>query len=93
MNNLKSSKLKELRSAVEAIDLQIISLLVKRFKNTAEIQKLKRGLKIPISQKKREADLLKRYEKRAMRGKLPVALLRKLFTLLFAYSKESGIIK
>lgn len=93
MNNLKNQKLKELRSAVESIDNQIISLLVKRFKHTAEIQKLKRDLKIPISQKKREADLLNKYEKRAVRGKLPIALLKRLFTLLFAYSKKSGIIK
>lgn len=85
-------KLNNLRRRVQNIDLKIIKLLVERFRVTRKIQALKKRLAEPITQKAREVSLLKGYLWFAQEHKLPLTFIKKLFRLLFSYSKKSGII-
>lgn len=87
------SRLHKLRKKVEAIDERIIILLIARFRTTNQIQNLKREFAIPVNQKIREQNLLKKYFKGREQGPLPRKLIEKLFRLIFSYSKKSGIIK
>lgn len=88
-----TSKLKNLRKEVDSIDKKIIELIAKRFRTTNKIQGLKREFSLPITQKGRESSMLKKYLNTAKRKKLPVDLVKKLFLILFYYSKKSGIIR
>lgn len=85
-------KLNNLRRRVQNTDLKIIKLLIERFRTTYEIQALKRRLAEPLTQRIREASLLKSYLWLAQKHKLPLAFVKKFFRLLFSYSKKSGII-
>lgn len=90
---MDTPKLKILRKKVEKIDRSIIQLLFQRFKITKQIQVLKTDFKIPLSQKKREKYLLQKYLISAKAKKLNPILIKKLFNLIFSYSKKTGIIK
>lgn len=86
-------KLKILRKKVEKIDRNIIQLLANRFKTTKQIQNLKIDFGVALLQKKREKYLLQKYLKLAKEKKLNPSLTKKLFNLIFSYSKKTGIIK
>ncbi len=86
-------QLKKSRTKVITIDKQIISLFNKRFLYTKRIQILKRYLRLPISQKNREAELINQYSSLARAKKLPSDFIRDLFKIVFRYSKKTGIIK
>jgi len=87
-----SAHLQKLRNDVQLIDRSIIKLLGKRFKATEQIQSIKRQLKMPINQKKREKELLEKYIKAAIKLNIPTPVINKLFKVVFSYSKKSGII-
>ncbi|MBI5412851.1 chorismate mutase [Candidatus Peregrinibacteria bacterium] len=91
MNN--TSRLAALRKEVSGIDKQILALLGKRFKITDQIQQIKLALGLKITQQKRENELLNKYIRLAVRKKLNPTMIRKLFTMVFSYSKKSVIIK
>ncbi|MBI4995204.1 chorismate mutase [Candidatus Peregrinibacteria bacterium] len=85
--------LKILRKKIEKIDRCIIQLLSERFKTTKQIQNLKIDLCIPLLQKKREKTLFKKYQAYANAKKLNKTLIKKLFNLIFRYSRKTDIIK
>lgn len=85
-------RLRRLRNEIAHIDLQIIKFLAKRFKISSKIQKLKKFAEMPIYQKERELNLIKRYLNTAHKKKLPQVLIKKLFQMVFYYSKKTGII-
>lgn len=90
---MSTHKLKILRKKIEKIDGNIIKLLTERFKTAKQIQNLKIDFGIPLLQKNREKYLLQKYLKLAEGKKLNLTLIRKLFNLIFSYSKKTGIIK
>lgn len=90
---LPPQKLTILRQEVEKIDQMLITQLIKRFQKTAKIQQLKKQLGLPLTQKKREQSLLQKHFSRARKGKLPDSLIKRLFNLIFSYSKKSDIMK
>ncbi|MEK7523693.1 MAG: chorismate mutase [Patescibacteria group bacterium] len=90
---LPSQKLTLLRQEVEKIDKMLITQLIKRFQKTAKIQQLKKQLGLPLTQKKREQALLQKHFSRARKGKLQGSLIKRLFNLIFSYSKKTGIMK
>lgn len=87
------SRLNKLRKEILDIDKQILALLGKRFEATYKIQRIKLALGLKITQQKRERALLKKYLRFAARRKLNPAFVKKLFVLVFSYSKKSAIIK
>lgn len=86
-------QLKILRNKIEEVDGNIIKLLTKRFKTTKQIQNLKIDFGLPLLQKNREKYLLKKYLKSAGCKKLNPVLIKKLFNLIFSYSRKTGIIE
>lgn len=84
--------LRRLRQQVETLDKKIISLLAARFRITNKIQNLKSEFGVKIHQEKREHALFKKYLSRNAKH-LPSVFLKKLFTLIFSYSKKPAIIK
>lgn len=82
-----------IRQQVTYIDKRIIKFLSDRFKLTSKIQQIKKKLHIPISQKQRENNLIEKYSKFAVKRGLPTSMITKLFSIVFSYSKKSGIIK
>lgn len=90
---MSPKSLSKLRRFVETIDKKIISLLIARFRTTNQIQNLKREFGIKILQEKRERSLLKKYLNGTNPQKLPRELLKKLFGLIFSYSRKSDILK
>lgn len=89
----QSVALKRLRKQIEKIDKNILSLLAKRFGITKAIQNLKRGYNIAIFQKSREKRLLKLHLIQSKHLGLSSRFVKKLFSLIFSYSKKTGIIK
>ena len=78
---------------VETIDKKILELLTKRFQATDKIQTIKAELGLEITQKSRETDLLEKYAQKAREYGLPSDLIKKIFKMVFSYSKKTGIIK
>lgn len=90
---MSTHKLQILRKKIEKVDHDIIQLLAERFKTTKQIQNLKIDFGLPLLQKKREKYLLQKYLKLALAKKLNSTLIRKLFNLIFSYSRKTGIIR
>lgn len=90
---LPPQKLTILRQEVGKIDRVVIAQLIKRFKKTAKIQQLKKQLELPLTQKRREQALLQKHFRLARKGKLPDSFIKRLFNLIFSYSKKTGIMK
>lgn len=90
---MDNKKLKILRKKVEKIDFHIIQLLAGRFKTTKQIQNLKIDFGVSLLQKKREKYLLKKYLKLSKEKKLNPSLTKRLFNLIFSFSKKTDIIK
>lgn len=88
-----TKKLNLIRKAVETIDKKILELLTKRFQATDNIQTIKTELGLKITQKGRETDLLEKYTQKAKEYGLPSDLIKKIFKMVFSYSKKTGIIK
>lgn len=78
---------------METIDKKILELLTKRFQATDKIQTIKTELGLKITQKGREIDLLEKYTQKAKEYGLPSDLIKKIFKMVFSYSKKTGIIK
>lgn len=85
--------IQKLRKGILAIDKKIIELFAQRFKTTKEIQDLKREFGLPLTQKKREKELVKIYKKWAEQKLIPDGLIERIFQAVFSYSKKTGIIK
>jgi len=86
-------KLNLIRKEVETIDKKILELLTERFQATDKIQTIKTELGLKITQKGRETGLLEKYTQKAKEYGLPSDLIKKIFKMVFSYSKKTGIIK
>ena len=78
---------------METIDKKILELLTERFQATDKIQTIKTELGLKITQKGRETGLLEKYTQKAKEYGLPSDLIKKIFKMVFSYSKKTGIIK
>lgn len=86
-------ELAKLRKKVERIDQRLLVLLKSRFYTTERIQGIKGLLGLARNQPNREKQLLIKYRKQVSRSKVPVGLIKKVFSHIFSYSKRSGIIR
>lgn len=90
---LPRPQLRRARTRVTRIDTLLIRLLAERFKVTRHIQSLKQAIHIPVHQKKRENTVLTRALRLGKANKLSTTFIKRLFSLIFSYSKKDGIIK
>ena len=78
-----NNKLKKLRSRIEALSLDILTLVEHRMRISKQIGEIKEELAIPKQDKPREAALLKLLK---ARSSLPPQLVEDLFRILVAAS-------
>ena len=78
------NKLKELRSEIDAIDSEIVRLLNDRLSLVLQVKETKKNLKIPIEDLGREQEILQNIEP----GNLDKDFLKKLYDIIFLYSKQ-----
>ena len=79
-------RLQQLRETVEQIDYKIISLLAERQKLAPQFAVVKKKLGLALHQQRRERELLKKYRLVAVKKKVAVSLIEKIFSLLFKAS-------
>ncbi|PIQ77018.1 hypothetical protein COV82_06665 [Candidatus Peregrinibacteria bacterium CG11_big_fil_rev_8_21_14_0_20_46_8] len=91
MANLQ--KLSQLRKQVERIDKAILKKLGERFSVTSEIQELKKTLKMPATQSKREKELLDAYLELGKELGVPKLLISRFYTEIFSFAKKYGNMK
>ena len=77
-----------LRKKLDEIDMELISLLEKRFNITEEIGEIKVKSGLPIAQKTREEEILKGIDTRLMTSNYRVQI-KALYEALFEISKKS----
>ena len=81
--------LQEYRKKIDALDEQLLELVVKRLKICQEIAKYKQENKLPIQNKKREQELIKnRIEKLKELGFDDQEFVQELFELIMKKSRE-----
>lgn len=83
-------KLNKLRQDINSIDLEIISLIKRRFDVVKEIGKIKKADKLPIKSVSREGQLITLLTSRAKKAKIPEELVMTIWKALFkaAYDLE-----
>lgn len=95
--NAGIKSLQKLRKRVDVLDEKLIKVFIERFHTTQHIQKLKKSLGMGLYQKKREEEHLARLlsinKKRKKDDMLDAVFIKKLFQLVFKFSKKTGIIK
>jgi len=77
----------ELRKKIDEFDVEIIKLLKKRMQVSIEVGKLKEKLHIPVEDKKRESEIIRRLIDQAGEN-LTEEQLIKIFTAVFKLSKQ-----
>lgn len=81
------SRVDELRGEIDAIDEEIIDLLVRRLKVVRAIGEIKKEEGSPVADTRREAQILARAEAKA--GPAFAGEIRRLFTSMFTVSKSN----
>lgn len=86
-------KLKNIRTEIDKIDEQIIKLMAKRFYNSrlAKVNKLAAGLN--IKDKKREHEIIDKFENLARENSLSVIFVKRLYKVIFDESLRLQIQK
>lgn len=79
--------LEELRSEIDNLDHQILALVQKRISVTTEVQTLKKEKGLPPEDLERETKILNKLSQDF--NKIPAALIKDLFSVLFTYSKRT----
>jgi len=80
--------MKELRKQIDGIDKKIVQLLVRRMKLVLKLGKLKNKEGLPVQDKKREMQMLKKLEKQAKKRGLDVKFINKLYKDIFKESRR-----
>jgi len=80
--------LDKLRSEIDILDVQIISLLGKRFELARQIGREKKKMRLRVLDQKRESFILEKNTKLAEKEKLSKNFIEQLFRLIFAESKS-----
>lgn len=81
--------LKKLREKIDKIDKAILSLIEKRIKTATKIAKIKRKLKIPIYQPKREKELIKKIGALAKKKRINQKFVKSLFRKIIRYTRKN----
>ncbi|WP_256202481.1 chorismate mutase [Sulfuracidifex tepidarius] len=76
-----------LRSEIDKVDEQILSLLSLRFKLVKEVGKLKRKDGKPLTDKSREEEVVEKWVARSRSLGIPESFIRSILPLFFSYSK------
>ena len=79
-------KIADWRRDIDAIDNDIMKLLVKRFEATKKIRRYKKANNLPVMDKQREAHILQ--EKTGSSG-LPRKFIKDLYKVIFEESRRS----
>jgi chorismate mutase len=80
--------MKQLRSQIDGIDKKILTLLSKRTKLAVKLGKFKKKEGLPVQDKKRELEMLKKLEKQAKKGGLNVKFINKIYKDIFKESRR-----
>ena len=80
--------MKEIRKQIDGIDKKVIQILTKRMKLVARLGKLKKKEGLPVQDKKREAEMLKKLEKQAEKGGLDAKFINKIYKDIFKESRR-----
>ena len=81
--------MKEIRKQIDGIDKEIIKLLSKRMKLAIKLGKFKKKEGLPILDKKREQEMLKKLEKQAKKVGLDPKSIGKLYKEIFRESRRA----
>ncbi len=81
--------LERIRMGIDSVDNGMVELLAKRRKLVLELAKIKKRLKLPIYDRKREQALIDRVKKRGARHGLNEEFLEVVFRLVVMNSKET----
>lgn len=81
--------LQDFRKKIDKVDSEICKLIAKRFKVTRQVglYKLKNNLK--FEDKKREAEMMKKFAKKSENLKIDPILICKVFSLIIKKTKDS----
>lgn len=79
-------KLNKLREEINAIDLEIIKLIKRRFDVVKRVGKIKKVNMLPIKSVTREGQLITLLTKQAKRAKIPEELVKTIWKALFKVS-------
>lgn len=90
MKNIQASNLITLRKEIDTIDKDILSLIGKRFLRVEKIGKIKKKLKKPIQDKKREEEKIMELAKQGESLGIEKAIIEKVWKTFFklAYKLE-----
>ena len=77
----------ELRKQIDMLDEEIIQFLKERMRISKEVGKLKQKLEIPVEDKSREKEIIKRLNEQAGQNLSEEQLIR-IFTAVFKSSKQ-----
>ncbi|MDE2143166.1 MAG: chorismate mutase [Elusimicrobia bacterium] len=80
--------LRRIRVGIDKADDGVVELLARRRKLVIELAKIKKVLKVPIYDRKREQALVDRVKKRGAKKKLNEEFVEVLFRLIMMNSKE-----
>ena len=85
----QSHKMQQIRKQIDGIDKKIIQLLSKRMKLAIKLGKLKKKRGMPVLDKKRELEMLKKLEKQAGQLGLDPKSINKLYKEIFKKSRNA----
>lgn len=85
--NVISDELEQLRGEVDALDQELIEILVRRFSVTEEIGNVKAKNNLPSEDEQREAKQYKKFKKYADEYGLPREMLKEIFQTVMKFVK------
>lgn len=80
--------MKQIRQQIDIIDKAVIKLLAKRIKLAVKLGKFKKKEGLPVLDKKREEEMLKKLEKQAKNAGIGSKFISKLYKEIFKKSRR-----
>jgi chorismate mutase len=80
--------MKEVRRKIDAIDKKLIVLLAERAELSVQLGKIKKQKGLPVSDKKRETEIIEKIRKLAKKHDLNPLFIKKLYTDIIKESKR-----
>jgi chorismate mutase len=84
-------ELEDVRGQLDALDRQLVDILVRRFEVGSEAARLKRALGIPVHDPEREAQVISQAREWARSGGLPEPEVADMFRMLVAISRAAQL--
>lgn len=81
--------MKQIRNQIDGIDTEILKLLKKRMSFVIKLGKLKKKNGMPIADKKREEEMMKKLEKQSKKINLNAEFIKKIYKNIFKESRKA----